>query len=418
VSTVIVELLAWWIAMLLLIGSSAFFSASEAALFYLQGPERRAMAAGTRAQRVAAALLDDPDRLLSAVLFWNLMVNVTYFALAAIVGLQLRAWLPRSGVIAYSCGSLLILIFFSEMLPKSLAVLRAPAVAALVSIPLAAAVRAVDWLMPVLRMANLLSRRLVWPGFQPEPYLEISDLERAIALSTSDAQLREQEQVVLQNLVSLSEVRVDEWMRPRSRLATFPPPVRVADLGGQVTPGGYLLVTEPESDEIAAAVHLAELYDVSLERLERYADPVVYVPWCTTVADALETLRTRDLTAAAVVNELGDTIGILTVEDILDAIFTSRGGLLDREPIQPCGPGVWRVMGMTNLSRLAEYFGVELPETRSLTLAGALQEALQRIPEPGDEGSWGPFRFHVREATPENLLAVELSRDVAEEETP
>ena len=52
--------------------------------------------------------------------------------------------------------------------------------------------------------------------------------------------------------------------------------------------------------------------------LERFAEPVLYLPWCATVADALEKMSHRDREVTVVVNEFGDTIGILTIEDILD----------------------------------------------------------------------------------------------------
>ena len=67
---------AWLVAMGVLILCSAFFSSSEAALFYLNRHQRRRLASGNRAQRTCARLLDEPDRLLSAVLFWNLVANL------------------------------------------------------------------------------------------------------------------------------------------------------------------------------------------------------------------------------------------------------------------------------------------------------------------------------------------------------
>ena len=78
------------VVMLLLLLLSALFSASEAALFSLRLADRAALRKGTRSQQLADQLLDDPDRLLSGVLFWNLVVNMAYFALASQVGLRLR----------------------------------------------------------------------------------------------------------------------------------------------------------------------------------------------------------------------------------------------------------------------------------------------------------------------------------------
>ena len=78
--------LPWLLTMAVLIGCSAFFSASEAALFSLRAADRRLMSLGTRAERIAEGLLSNPERLLSAVLFWNLLVNILYFAIATMVG--------------------------------------------------------------------------------------------------------------------------------------------------------------------------------------------------------------------------------------------------------------------------------------------------------------------------------------------
>jgi len=402
--------------MAVLIGCSAFFSGSEAALFFLRGRDRRMLKTGSRAQRTAAGLLTDPDRLLSAVLFWNLVVNVAYFAIASIVGIRIggQSGAGHSAAVAFTFVSLLSIIFFSEMLPKSAAVLSARGIASLVGMPLAAAVRLADPLMPLLRVTNLLSRRLFWPRFAPEPYLEVSDLERAIELSTDDAALVEQEQTVLNNIVSLSEIRVDEWMRPRMQFVSFRPPVALADLKGSMPPSGYLLVTEPNSDEVAGAIPLKSLSDVPRQQLQHHAEPVIYVPWCTTVADTLQQMQARDREVAVVVNELGETIGILTFEDVLDTIFTdhpSRSGrLLGREAIRRVRAGVWEVTGMTSLRRLAQHFQVQLPENKSVTVAGIVQEMLQRLPERGDTCRFGPFQLEVIEVAQRGRVLVQLTR--------
>jgi len=409
----------WLVAMLVLILGSAFFSLSEAAFFYLQRSDRRRLAGGNRAQRIAAGLLADPNRLLTAVLFWNLLVNVAYFTVASIVSLDLKATMP-TGAGAFAAGSLLVMIFFSEMLPKSVGVLRPRTLAALVGVPMAVMVRAVDPVLPVFRTVILLSRRLFWPRFRPEAYLRVGDLERAVELSFSDAALLEQEQKVLQRIVLLSEIRVDELMRPRTRFLTFRPPVSLGDLKGQIPPSGYLLVAEPDGDEVAAAISLQSVSSVPTEHLERNAKPVAYVPWCTTVAEALEVMQRRSLPVAAVVNEFGETIGILTFDDILDAIFSrtpSRSErILQRDPIREVATGRWHVTGMTSLWRLVRYFHVDRPPSKGVTVAGIVQEVLERLPEPGDVCRWGPFQLKVLEVPDRGQLLVELTRTDQQED--
>jgi CBS domain containing-hemolysin-like protein len=403
----------WLVAMELLILCSAFFSGSEAALFYLGHSERRALAAGNPAQRVAAKLLARPDRLLTAVLFWNLVVNLAYFTIASITSLQLERDGHTTMAGGFAVGSLLVIIIFSEMLPKSLAVLLPKGLAALVALPLAMMVRVLRPVFPVFHLANLLSRRLLLPRFRSEPYLRVGDLERAVQLSTSDASLLEQEQNVLQNLVLLSELRVDELMRPRILFRSFRPPVSLEDLEGRIPPSGYLLVTEPESDEVAAAIPLRRLSSIPSKHLEHYAEAVVCVPWCTTVAKTLELMQRQDRQVAVVVNEFGETIGILTFEDLLDTIFSpapSRSErLLQGEPIRQVGPQVWTVTGMTSLRRLSRYFHIERPPSQSVTVAGIIQEELERLPQTGDECRWGPFQLKVLAVEQRGRLLAELT---------
>jgi putative hemolysin len=408
------EILPWLAAMLILIAVSGFFSGSEACLFSLRQPDRRKLAAGTRAQRLAIALLDEPDRLLSAVLFWNLMVNMSYFAVASIVSFRLERMSPAGSVWPYlfAGASLLSLILFSEMLPKTLAVLSARTVAGFFAPPLAVALRLTSPILPVLQLMNLISQRLLWPRFQPEPYLEIADLGRAIDVSTTDAQLAEQEQMVLNQIVAMSDIRVDEWMRPRTQFLSFRPPVQWPDLEGRMTPSGYLLVTDPEGTEVCGAVDLLELYELPAGNMDRDALPIVYLPWCATLADAFQQLYQQDRDVVAVVNEFGDTIGILTYEDILDAMFTGNPSrserLLNRPAIEQVGEAVWRVTGVTGLRQLAVELDVELPSARSATVAGILQETLHRLPVQGDTAQWGPFAMHVLQFDSYARMLVEL----------
>ncbi len=399
--------------MALLIGLSAFFSASEAALFSLTRQNRRTLAKRPRPQRIAERLLDRPERLLTAVLFWNLSINLAYFAIVSIVSINLSdSGAPESLVVSFPIGSLMLLIFLSEMLPKTLAVFRAQLMATTVAIPLSACVRLVDPLLPMFRLANLLVRRLLWPRFRSEPYLEVGDLERALRLSTSDQTLLQQEETVLQNIVSLSYIRVDELMRPRRQFKSFRPPVSLADLQGQVPPSGYVLVTEPDGDDIASAIPLRQLSEIRRQHLEHYAEEILYVPWSATVASVLEQMRQRDYQVVAVVNEYGETIGIVTMDDILDTIFTERSSriqrLLGREPIEQVGEGVWQVVGMTNLRLLGQHFEITLPASKSITVAGLVQEMLEHLPGVGDRCQWGPFDITVIEAPQRDQLIVEI----------
>ena len=410
-----ISMLPWLLTMAILMILSAFFSASEAALFSLPWQQRSRLAEGSPGQRASAMLLATPDRLLTAVLFWNLVVNMCYFAITAHVGLLIQEdpAMGSSTMVLFSVASLLAIIFFSEMLPKSLAVLRPAWLASLVGIPLVLFVRLTDPLMPLLHFFQLVTRRLLWPRFKVEPALDVADVDRAVNLSTEDAQLAEREKRTLHHIIELSEIRVDEWMRPRRQFLSFHPPVSLSDLEGEVPPSGYLLVTESDSEEIQSAIPLKRITGIPSTHLEHHGTPVLHVPWVATVADTLQKMQDRQREVAAVVNEFGETIGVLTMEDILDTLFrdeSSRSGrLLDRTAIEQVSPGCWHVMGITSIRRLARHFEVELPESRGVTVTGVLQDLLARLPEGEDQCDWGPFHFRVLETPARGHVRVELT---------
>ena len=202
-------------------------------------------------------------------------------------------------------------------------------------------------------------------------------------------------------------------MRPRTQFVAYRPPVNLEDLDGTMPASGYLLVTEPDSREIEKAIRLDNQFHLDSENLHRHAEPVLYMPWCATVADALEKMSHRDREVAVVVNEFGDTIGILTIEDILETVFVyspSRSArLLDLPPLEQIDEKTYRVAGIMSLRQLAKRLEVEIPETQSVTVGGVIQESMQRLAERDDRCVWGPFEFHVVKLAQRGSMHVEVS---------
>jgi CBS domain containing-hemolysin-like protein len=139
-----------------------------------------------------------------------------------------------------------------------------------------------------------------------------------------------------------------------------------------------------------------------------------------TAAQALEALRRQNRRVAAVVNEYGETIGILPVDDILDTIFSPTASrserLWKRLPIRQVAPDAWHVTGMTSVRRLLRHFQVEGLHTQSVTVGGIILEMLGRLPQRGDECHWGPFHFKVVDVPQRGRLLVEV-RLIREEPT-
>ncbi|MEN0109405.1 MAG: CNNM domain-containing protein [Planctomycetota bacterium] len=409
-------------AMAALIGASAFFSGSEAALFSVSQADRGAMGSGSPGERTAAYLLRTPERLLTAILFGNLVVNLTYYALTTIVSVRLEraeaaaAWSPT----AFTLGALLVIILASEVLPKSLAVLDPRRVSSFVARPVAAVTAAIDPLLPWLESAGDAAARLLLPRLEPEPYLELADLERAAEFNTGETldseSLLIQERQVLQRVVELADTTVAEVMRPRHRCLVYAPPVTLEDLRGKIDGvGDYLLVTEPDSDEVAGAFPLARLAMAPPDRIDLRIEPVEFVPWCASNSSTLELLRRKNRRVAVVINEFGETIGIVGVERLLDSVLRDAG---QEDPhdahaawVRRSGPDAWESSAATPLRRLAKRLRAwvvaladeaaaddladALIAARSRSVGGLLQEVLDRPPRLGDAIDRGGLRWTV-----------------------
>ncbi len=400
-------------AMLLMMLASGFFSCSEAALFYLTREDRAELAGTGMAGQAACRLLANPDRLLSAILFWNLIINVSFFTVSSIVGLGLQRQGETSVAGALAVTTLLGLIVLSELLPKNLAVLFPLGISKAISLPLAGATRLLDPLMPMLQAINKASQRILFPTFAAEKYLELSDIEQAITLSTPDKSLAQLEELVLQQVIGLSDLTVEEVMQPRVEQELFRPPVSLADLRKRPPNDGIVLVAEADSDEVDVVIVVDKLPPGAKSKLQRYAEPGAYVPWCATAATALEMLRDRHSSVAIVIDEYGHTIGTVTLGQLLQWLLAPHS--IERGQMRRIGnvtggdterDAEWQVDAGTSLRRVSKQFGFEPVESKSMTIGGLLQDGLQRMPQKGDKIEWQGLEVEVLAAPlPGKLVA-------------
>ncbi len=295
--------------------------------------------------------------------------------------------------------------------------------ALLVALPILALVRLLDSVLPLFRLLTLLARRTVLPHTHQEPFLSTEDLEDAVNVSDLSAEMIRQEKEILHNILDLSEIRVEEVMRPRGSYPAFAAPIRAANLGGKIPAGDYVAVLRP-----AATTWKGR----SRFRAFRSSPPTIWKrrrpTWCTspgarTLAMCLTLLREQVADVASVVNEYGETIGIVTYDDLLDAVLIPEPArmvrFLAREPVLEVAPGCYHAEGITPLRHLSSRLGMEYePESDELvTLAGLLHEKLEHMPAVGDECTWRGFRVRVIEVSKRGRLRAMLSKEPAATET-
>ncbi len=405
------------LVMVCLLGGSAFFSSSETALFFLSSEEVQAFGRSKRrSEKRVAALLHDPDRLLTAVLFWNLVINLSFFACGIVISGRLIEHKHAAAAGVFSVLSVTLMIICGEVMPKSGAVLFRQSLARLVSVPLATSVRVFDPLAPMFRTVTRSLRRMFWPHIQKEQYLNPEDLEQAIDNSAGDRAVIRQERIVLHNILDLSEIPIEEVMRPRGTFPALHRPIDLSRLRDSNQTNDYLAVLSEDGETIDGAVPLGHFSAFPDENLELAAEPVIHVPWCSTAAYVLHQLEKRKCSVAAVVNEYGDTIGIASYEDIVDTILAADPSrarrVLQRDPVLNVAPGSWHVDSITSLRYLCRKLGLryEPDEDGLITVAGVFFDELERIPEVGDECLWNGLKLRIIETRRPGHFRALLSR--------
>lgn len=399
----------------LLIFASGFFSGSETAFFSLTRDDLRRFQLGSKSQRLVSRLMQDPDQLLTVILLWNLVINLSYFAVSLVTAGQLVAREMPGYAAGISVLSLVGIILLGEVAPKSIAVIYPRFVAPLVGWPMSVAIRVVKPMIPFLIRTARVLKRTIWPHIEREKILDADDLERVVDLSSQSRELVKLERQVLHNILDLSEITAEEVMRPRGTYPVMSEPLAIDRLPKYYPFQGYVGILEPKSEEVAGVISFATLALNPKRKLSELVEKVVYAPWCALLSDILSEMRLKLCNATVVVNEYGETIGLVTYEDIVATIIDAQPSrtkrVLRREPVLKIAPGRFHVEGITTLRYLAQRIGTEEADEdeRYITVAGILHDQLERIPQPGDQCEWRGYRLQVIEAGARGRMRVDVA---------
>ena len=289
--------------------------------------------------------------------------------------------------------------------------------APLAAIPLAAAVRVLDAILPTLDNLSRSIRHWLWPKLEDEAVLSISDLEHAIQASETADDVGVAEQYVLRNILELSDVKAEELMRPRGMFETATEPIE-SDLFDHVPPDTDVVAVMDETHErVVGAIAMNSIVGPLPQNPASLVERVVTVPWCGSLISTLNHMRKAYSRVAVVVSEYDLPVGIITYNDLMDAILVPETGrtkrLLKREPVVEVRPGCFEVEGITTLRYLSKRLGLDHdPQVdASLTVAGLLQDELHQQPEVDQSCEWKGWQVKVIDATAPGQLKAELSRE-------
>ncbi len=392
---------------LVLLVLSAFFSGAETSLTAASPLRMHTLARqGDQRAELVNRLWARKERLIGAILLGNNLVNIMASALATglLIGLFGDAGVAYATVIM----TLLVLIF-AEVLPKTYAIHHADRLA-LGAAPILKIM--VTVLFPITHTLQLLVRgtlRLFGVRMSPtlSPEQSEEELRGAIDLHAGESEEVRHERAMLRSILDLADVEVSEIIIHRKQVISIDvglPPTEIVNAVLE-SPHSRLPLWRDTPDNILGVVHAKALLRAvqtlpgDLDKLDvlAIAIPPWFIPESTDLLSQLQAFRARHEHFAFVVDEYGEVLGIVTLEDILEEIV---GEIADEhdvviEGVKTQKDGSVVVDGAVTIRDLNRQFEWQLPDEEAATVAGLVLYEARRIPEVGQAFVFHGFRFEI-----------------------
>lgn len=394
-------------AIFFLLFLSGFFSGSETALTAASRARVHQLEkTGDWRARVAGRLIASRERLIGALLLGNNLVNIFASALATTVFLNLFG---EAGVAIATLVMTALVLVFAEVLPKTWAISNperfaltvSPIVRFVVAV-FAPIVIGVQWF--VRGLLNLLGVNI---GADASVLSAHDELRGAVDFQHMEGGLEKGERDRLGGLLDLAELEVSDVMVHRTNMVALnadEDPAKLVE-AALASPHTRLPLWRGESDNFVGVLHAKDLLralnqvkgDAARIDIVEIAAPAWFVPDTTSLQDQLNAFLRRKAHFALVVDEYGEVMGLVTLEDILEEIV---GEIADEhdvelEGLRPQADGSMIVDGsvpIRDLNRAADW---ELPDDEATTIAGLVIHEARMIPEERQIFTFHGFRFTV-----------------------
>ncbi len=374
-----------------------------------------------RGARRASKLLDRPDRLIGLILIGNNLVNIAASAIATVIAIRL--W-GDAGIVIATIALTLVILIFAEITPKTIAALYPEKIAFPASVILWPLLKL---LYPIVVGVNGITNGLLrLLGFDPAKGNDesVSSEELRTIVTEAGQLIPTQHRGMLLNILDLEEVEVDDIMVPRSEVYGIDLDDDDDDIMHCLQNSSHTLlpVWREDIDNILGILHMRSLSRVidqqGLDRaaLEREMDKPYFIPESTPLHTQLLNFQNKKLRMGIVVDEYGQVMGLVALEDILEEIvgeFTSN--LQDpMDNIYPQRDGSYIIAGTANVREVNRHLQWELPTDGPKTLSGLILEYLESFPDANAGLIIDGYRLEILELAGNVVQAVKARPRVAD----
>lgn len=413
-----------WIALLIVIfclGLSAFFSGAETALTAASRARMHALeSGGDRRAKTVNKLLRMRERLIGAMLIGNNIVNIGASAFTTSV---LVAIFGAEGVIYATVVMSILVIIFAEVMPKTAAINAPDRMALLMARPVAVVVALLG---PLTMTIEAIVRLLLRPfgikiGENQSVLSAQEELRGTVDLLHREGGVEREARNMIGGLIDLGELEVSDVMVHRIRMRTICADQEPQAIVREVLASPYtrLPLWSETPDNIIGILHAKDLLraldgvkgDASKLDVRGVATDPWFVPDTTSLPDQLRAFLSRKSHFALVVDEYGEVMGLVTLEDILEEIV---GDIKDEHDVavtgvRPQADGSVNVDGSVPVRDLNRAMDWSLPDEEATTIAGLVIHEARAIPDPGQVFTFYGYRFQVMRKSKNRITALKIT---------
>ena len=406
---------------------SAYFSATETAFSTLSKTKLKTkIEKGNKRAGLALKLSENYDRLLSTILIGNNLVNIllssiaTVFVITLCINRKDQAFADSYGTLIATAAVTLVVLMFGEITPKSIAKNR-PEGFAMFSAPL---MQFLVWILIPFSGIFSLWTKLVAKIFRVKADNKMSQEELLMLVEEvqEEGSIDDEEGDLLRNAINFTEQKAEDILTHRVDLEGFDIETPMEEIGKLFEESRFsrLLVYEDSIDKIVGVVHSKDIFTakgLTDKPLEKLISPPIYIHKGERIDDLLRDLQTNKSHLAVVLDEYGGTLGIVTMEDILEELV---GDIWDEhdeviEDYKEISENTFRIDCGGNLEDFCEFFDLDI-ESDSITINGWIMEVMDKIPACGDRFSFENLDVTVTETDFHRVSTIHVVRHEPDDE--
>jgi len=407
------------LSLIILVILSAYFSATETAFSTLNKTRMKTLAEkGNRKARLVIKLCDKYDELLSTILIGNNIVNIAMASIGTV--LFVRLYGDVGATISTAVITVVVLIF-GEISPKSMAK-DSPESFTLFSAPI------INILITVFTPLNFLFSRWkrliskITRGSSREKTTQ-DELLMFVEEVKQEGSIDQNESDLLRNVIEFNDLDAEDILTHRVDLEAVSIDASKEEIAQVFSETKYsrLLVFDGNIDNIIGVVHQKNFYigtGVTDKPLSEIITTPLFVPKSDKISNLLRRLQMNKSHLAVIVDEYGGTLGIVTLEDVLEELVGEIWDEHDEivEPIKKIGDNTYLIDCSLDFDKLCEQFNIEF-ETDSTSISGWVMEMLAKIPAIGDSFTYENMTVTVKDTDSRRVLSVEIIYNPQEQET-